>query len=607
MTFDKIIDVIDASVNDLALKVKSHEGRLMNNIIAGLAGHQTFAQIQKETKATQAELTKLFGTWTQQEIPTLYGVGLKRASDLMGLGSVVPAFGVMHKEALQLVMDNAYSHMMDATDLIGRKVNDTFRQVALQNVGAQIAGGASINTTKDLIIKDLQDHGLTSFVDSAGRQWDLSRYAEMVARTTSMEAYTTGSVNKYKEEGVDLVTVGGREPEEGVSSDAAFQYWQQIISLTGQTAGFPTLEEAEANGLMHPNNWRDLIPLSPREAEDAVEQLTEKEAEEEKPTEEAVAQAQTQVDKWNATTIDGMQVYTDAEGKVWKTQLWVEQAEYNDLIKGYRGLKSNEMKDVVATKLANRMAPTLSEAQASSVLKQLSGASGDVSWNMYPTDSTKSLASGLVQTWARSSDGENRVSCALQELADQIFGGSTFKKWEGKAVQQEANALLANSDTKAVLTNFLQSMYAQTQAELSEKGIKSMTLFRGFTIRDQALEQVLGGVATPAVGEAATGSFILSPMSSFSTSADVAKNFALMNASSGGVNIVIMTKVPRERILGSFASGYGCLYEKEVVVLAGNTAQADMMLAVNVGRGSSTLFSDEFEEVVANIFAGTGD
>lgn len=268
MTFDKIINLIDNSVHNLTLNVKTHEDKLMNNIIAGLAGHQTFAQIQKETKLTQAELTKLFGTWTKDEIPTLYGIGMKRASDLLGLGSVVPAFGVMHKEALQLVMDNAYSHFTDASDFIGRRVNDTFRKIALERVGQQIAGGASIDTTKDLIIKDLQDKGITSFTDSAGREWDLSRYSEMVARTTSMEAYTTGSVNKYKEEGVDLVRVLGREPEDGISSDAAFQYWEQIISLTGETEGFPTLAEAEADGLMHPNNWRDLVPLSPREAEE---------------------------------------------------------------------------------------------------------------------------------------------------------------------------------------------------------------------------------------------------------------------------------------------------------------------------------------------------
>lgn len=270
MTFERIINLIDSAVAALTLNVKKGENALMNSVIMGLAGHQSFSAIQHETKTTQKELTKVFSAWTQEEVPILYGFGMKRASDLIGLGSVIPAFGVMHKEALQLVMDNAYSHFMDASDFIGRRVNDTFRKVALERVSQQIAGGASINTTKELIISDLQKCGLTGFTDSLGREWDLSRYAEMVARTTSMEAYTTGSVNKYKEEGVDLVRVLGREPEEGVSSEAAFEYWDKVISLTGATEGFPTLAEAEADGLMHPNNWRDLVPLSPREAEELI-------------------------------------------------------------------------------------------------------------------------------------------------------------------------------------------------------------------------------------------------------------------------------------------------------------------------------------------------
>jgi hypothetical protein len=71
----------------------------------------------------------------------------------------------------------------------------------------------------------------------------------MVARTTTMEAHLQGTANRLVEQGHDLVKVSTHR-----GACELCQPWQgKILSITGKTEGYPTLEEAKAAGLFHPN------------------------------------------------------------------------------------------------------------------------------------------------------------------------------------------------------------------------------------------------------------------------------------------------------------------------------------------------------------------
>lgn len=74
-------------------------------------------------------------------------------------------------------------------------------------------------------------------------------YTEMVARTTTMEAHLQGTANRLVEQGHDLVKISTH-----LGACELCQPWQgKILSITGKTEGYPTLEEAKAAGLFHPN------------------------------------------------------------------------------------------------------------------------------------------------------------------------------------------------------------------------------------------------------------------------------------------------------------------------------------------------------------------
>lgn len=97
--------------------------------------------------------------------------------------------------------------------------------------------------------EQLAKRGVTGFKDRSGKMWNMRTYTEMVERTTTMEAHLQGTANRLAEQGHDLVKVSTH-----LGACELCQPWQgQILSITGKTEGYPTLEEAKAAGLFHPN------------------------------------------------------------------------------------------------------------------------------------------------------------------------------------------------------------------------------------------------------------------------------------------------------------------------------------------------------------------
>lgn len=80
-----------------------------------------------------------------------------------------------------------------------------------------------------------------------------STYAEMLSRTLTANIYREAAkdsiLNQFGEFG-DLVEILGRS----IYPDSpCIPYQGQILSLTGKTKGFTTIDEAKGNGLFHPN------------------------------------------------------------------------------------------------------------------------------------------------------------------------------------------------------------------------------------------------------------------------------------------------------------------------------------------------------------------
>jgi hypothetical protein len=71
----------------------------------------------------------------------------------------------------------------------------------------------------------------------------------MLIRTKAVEARNRGLINRLVENGVDLVQVSTHNSEH----EACRRWEGRILSITGNTAGIPTVQDAVDAGLFHPN------------------------------------------------------------------------------------------------------------------------------------------------------------------------------------------------------------------------------------------------------------------------------------------------------------------------------------------------------------------
>lgn len=167
------------------------------------------------------------------------------------------AFSATHPRTAAVLADNLANRLDGALVVVGRRTDDAFRRVALEEVGRGVAAGEERRLVSAAIERRLVDEGvtdaLTGFVDRAGRRWQLDVYTRMVARTTTREAVTAGTRNRMAETGQDLVTIS----DHSTDTEICKAYEGQTFSLTGATAGYDVLDQEPP---FHPNCLHVMTP-----------------------------------------------------------------------------------------------------------------------------------------------------------------------------------------------------------------------------------------------------------------------------------------------------------------------------------------------------------
>lgn len=140
-----------------------------------------------------------------------YAVGAGSADALIARPDV--AFGEIHVDAVVELARALEANLTDAVAEVGRRTDDVYRRVALQQLGEGTAAGLTRRQVSLAIVRDLEQEGVTGFVDRAGRRWALDTYARMVARTTGREAHSLATRNRLVEAGRPLVTVSDHDTD----------------------------------------------------------------------------------------------------------------------------------------------------------------------------------------------------------------------------------------------------------------------------------------------------------------------------------------------------------------------------------------------------------
>lgn len=241
-------DITEAQAEKLIkIYTKAEKDILAEVTRALLKGNSTY-QLKAMLKNVRKIRKDLLGgarDWSEQAIQQAYEAGMKSTGLSGGVG-----FNTVHQQAVKVLAENAYGRFEIVDQVIGRRINDVYRSIALENVTGQVVGYQTWQQTAKRIRSDMADRGITGFVDAAGKRWNMETYAEMIARTTPRQAMIEGTKNRLLEHDHDLAEIIG-----GIGKNTCdiCRAWNgRIVSLTGKTSGYPTLDEARDAGVFHP-------------------------------------------------------------------------------------------------------------------------------------------------------------------------------------------------------------------------------------------------------------------------------------------------------------------------------------------------------------------
>lgn len=278
---DDLIKLYTAAERDIQKAI--NKGLLKGNNLDYLKAMQTNVQ------TILADLNKGAKGWCEKATEAIYYQGATAAdiqTKLAGVKAINAGFGQIHQQAVKVLAENTYNKLDAVSQLIGRQTDDIYRHMALTAVRGTTVGYETWQQVARNYKESLAQKGVTGFVDVTGRQWNMTTYATMVARTMTMEAHLTGTANRLQENGHDLVKVSTH-----MKPCAKCQPWQGVVlSLTGKTAGYPTLADAKAAGLFHVN-CRHAYSLALDLDAEIAELEKELGADADKPVDEIMAQA----------------------------------------------------------------------------------------------------------------------------------------------------------------------------------------------------------------------------------------------------------------------------------------------------------------------------
>lgn len=241
-------------------------------IVLTIEDATTAGKIQKaRTMATIRQNLQDLGDdvdkWIKAEVPQYYVDGANQAiQDLKAMGVQVSGpkgLAPINKEAIASLTDETATAFGQSLTAISRNAQTVLNQASRQSLNLTIAGGLtkgeSANVVAASVKENLKQQGLSALVDKSGRNWTFDNYSDMLVRTKIVEARNTGLANKMLQNGYDLVQVSNHR-----SSHPSCARWEGLIlSISGATPGYPTLEQAKMDGLFHPRCQHAINVINP--------------------------------------------------------------------------------------------------------------------------------------------------------------------------------------------------------------------------------------------------------------------------------------------------------------------------------------------------------
>jgi len=198
------------------------------------------------------ELGEVTQAWRETHVGNIYRESLAEAdAALTAAGKQLPMeeFGALHTQSIEMIGENLAVNLAETRVMTWHRIQEPFRQAGLAAVQKATILGETRKQATQRMLDDLTENGISSFTDRAGKTWNLGTYAEMHARTTSMEATNLATENRMAEVGEDLVKISSHAG----ACPLCVPWEGKVLSLSGASDEYPSMDEARAAGLFHPN------------------------------------------------------------------------------------------------------------------------------------------------------------------------------------------------------------------------------------------------------------------------------------------------------------------------------------------------------------------
>jgi hypothetical protein len=210
---------------------------------------------QKRVDSLLSEAAEKIREWENVQFREYYDTYVKAADDEIREARIkldetlISGAKTLHDRSFRNLKLEFERHISDSFGIVARQANDIFRQVQIASAIDGFTGTDNINKVIKGIRQRLDERGITGFIDKRGRAWTLRNYSEMSARTVTAQARIRAKEMEFLAHGQDLVIVSVHFP----TCPLCLPWSGRILSLTGQTEGYPTIETARGEGLFHPN------------------------------------------------------------------------------------------------------------------------------------------------------------------------------------------------------------------------------------------------------------------------------------------------------------------------------------------------------------------
>lgn len=140
-----------------------------------------------------------------------------------------------------------------------RQFDDKYADV-IGAVSAKMATGViTYRQAAGEALQHFADAGIDGFVDRGGHHWTLENYSEMAVLTAIERASLSGYVDTMQSYGYDLAVIDGH-----AGACPVCVAWEGVIvSVSGDDPDYPSLSEAEGEGVFHPRCAHGVVTYYP--------------------------------------------------------------------------------------------------------------------------------------------------------------------------------------------------------------------------------------------------------------------------------------------------------------------------------------------------------